>query len=430
MSMKNTFSAGRGDVCRLTGWAHRLPTGVAAALAGLAMLLGGCEPPAQQAAPAAAPTVVVAKVQQRDVVPFEIRTGNLAANQTVTILPRVSAFVETIPFKPGDFVKAQTVLFTLDNTPFRSQLAQAKSTLDVRKSDVDVRKAELAVAQANLLNATDEMDRQERLNKQQATNEKDLMSARYNQRAAVAAVDSAKAAVASAVAMVDAAVAAVAAAQVNVDYCVISTPLAGKVDINNVNVGDLVVTTGQKPLTTVREIDPIKVDFTLSEPLVVEYLQKRGMDPNRKTAIPVKLSLGNENDFRYDAVLDFVSNVLDQSTGTVVVQATAKNPDLKLYPGMFVRVKLDLPPLPKAILVSEASLSRDIGGDYVWVIKPDNTAEKRYVKVGTLVDQFRVVQSGLAADETYVVQGVQRVRDRSKVTPQPAGDAPTTNPAR
>jgi RND family efflux transporter MFP subunit len=401
-----------------------------AAILFTAALLAGCEEKkVQEAALVALPTVVVAKAQQKDVVPYEIRTGNLSANQTVNIVPRVSAFVETIPFKPGEFVKAGAVLFTLDNKPFKSQLDQAKSTLEVRKSDVEVSKAQLAVAQANLQNANDELSRQERLEKQQATNEKDLMTARNSQRAAVASVDSAKSAVAAAASAVEAAVAAVAAAQVNVDYCIVTSPMAGKVDTNKVEIGDLVGTAGQKPLTTVREIDPVKVDFSLDEPLVVSLLQKRGMDRNRMPAVPVKVSLGEENDFRYEATLDFVSNTLDQATGTITVQATAKNPDLKLFPGMFVRVKLDLDPLPNAILIVESSVSRDIGGDYIWVIKPDNTAEKRYVKLGTLVEQYRVVRSGLAADETYVIQGIQRVRDRAKVTPQAAGKAATTKPA-
>lgn len=398
------------------------------AVCGLSVL-AGCKKEVVQSAPAAPPTVVVAKAQQREAVPYEIRTGTLSANQTVNVLPRVTSFVETIPFTPGAFVDTKTPLFTLDSKPFKSQLDQANGTLAVRKSDVEVRKAELAVAKANLKNADEELGRQERLQKQNATSEKDLMNARNAQRAAAANVDSATAAIESAKAAVEAAVAAVAAAQINLDYCTITAPLAGKVDTNAVNIGDLVSASGQKSLTTIREIDPIKVDFTLSEPMVVELIQKKGIDRSKKPAYPVKVSIGDANDFRNDATLDFVSNTVDQATGTVTVQATAKNTDLKLYPGLFVRVKLDLAPIPNAIMIAEDAVSRDIGGDFVWVIKSDNTAEKRYIKLGALVEKLRVVQSGLAADETYVVQGIQRVRDRAKVTPKAAGETPTSQPA-
>lgn len=395
-----------------------------------ALCVSGCKQEVVKAAPPAPPKVVVAKAIQKEVVPYEIRTGTLSANQTVNVLPKVNAFVETIPFRPGQFIQAGAVLFTLDKKTFQSELDQAKATLAVRKSDVEVAKAQLAVAKANLQNADDEWARQDRLQKQQATSEKDYLNAKNNQRGAAASVQAAEAALGSADAAVLAADAAVAAAQVNVNYCTITSPMAGKVDINNVDVGDLVSPASAKSLTTVREIDPIKVDFSLNESFVVDHLRKKGLDKEGKPAVPVKVSLGDENDFRYDAMLDFASNTNDQATGTLPVRATAKNPDFKLYPGLFVRVKLNLDPLPNAIVVTESAISRDIGGDFVWVIQPDNTAEKRYIKMGPLVEKLRVVQSGLKADETYVVQGIQRVRERAKVTPEAAGDAAATQPAK
>src|SRR5678816_3135587 len=120
---------------------------------GALLLLSSCEKqPLQQVAAPTPPTVIVAQVDKRDVVPYKILTGNLEANQTVNVLPRVSAFVESIPFKSGEFIKAGTVLFTLDNRSFKAQLDQAKAALGVAKSEVDVKKADLNVAKANLQN--------------------------------------------------------------------------------------------------------------------------------------------------------------------------------------------------------------------------------------------------------------------------------------
>jgi len=361
----------------------------------LSAALSACEmKKAEQVAPPAPPTVVVAKVEQRDVIPYDIFTGTLAANQYVKILPRVSGFVASIPFKPGAFIKAGTVLFKLDDRPFKAALDQAN--------------ADLAVKEANLQNATDERDRQERLAKQDATNEKDLLNARNNFRAATAAVAAGKA--------------AVEAAQVNFDYCTISSPIDGKVDTNAVEVGDLVSPGSTKPLTSVAEIDPIKVDFSLTESMTVELLKTRGVDKNKTPAHTCEGFPGQRQRLP-----------IRRGPGLCVQHA---GPVHGHDPGTGDGQQCRPEAVPRAVRAGEALAGGaaqgavdqrrigqpDIGGDYVWVIKSDNTAEKRYVKLGTLVEQWRVVQSGLAADETYVLQGIQRVRDRAKVTPK----APTT----
>jgi len=363
------------------------------------LMIAGCEQKqVQQAAPPAPPNVVVQKAQPQDVTPFQVFTGSLAANQYVKILPRVSGFVQTINFKPGSIVKVGQVLFTLDQKPFQAQLDQAK--------------ADLAVKMANRQNAQDELDRQERLAKEQATSEKDLLSARNNQRAAIAAVDAGTAAVES--------------AKINLDYCTIASPIEGKVDVNAVEVGDLVSPAAAKPLTTVAALDPIYVNYSLPEQIVVRYLRKAASEGQKEISVPAKVSIGTEDDFRYDAVLDFVSNTVSQSTGTIPVRATAKNAALQLYPGLFVRIKMDEQPLKAAIVVPEVAVSRDIGGDFVWVIGADNTAGKRYIKTGPVVAGGKVVESGLKPEETFVVKGLLRVRDRSKVTP--TTELPATAP--
>jgi RND family efflux transporter MFP subunit len=363
-------------------------------------MLSGCEKKAmEQAPPPTPPSVVVQKASPQDVVPFQIFTGSLSANQYVKILPKVSGFVQTVDFKPGATVKAGQTLFTLDSKPFKAQL--------------DAAKADLAVKNANLQNATDERDRQERLAKEQATSEKELMNARNAYRAAAAAVESGQAAVES--------------AKINLDYCTIASPIEGKVDVNSVEVGDLVGPATAKAMTTVAALDPIYVNYSLTEAVVVRYLQRAAQQNTTALSIPVKISIGTQDDFRYDAVLDFASNTVSQATGTIPVRATAKNSDLQLYPGLFVRVKMNEQPVNNAIVVPEMATGRDIGGDFVWVIGADNTAEKRYIKTGAVVPGGKIVESGLKPDETFVVKGLLRVRDRGKVTP--TMEAPATAPA-
>lgn len=362
-------------------------------------VLGGCEQKkVEQAAPPAPPSVVVEKASPRDVVPFQVYTGSLSANQYVRILPKVNGFVQSISFKPGTMVKTGQVLFTLDPKPFKAQLDEAKG--------------DLAVKAANLQNAKEELDRQERLSKEQATSEKDLMNARNNHRAAVAAVEAGQANVES--------------AQINLDYCTIASPIDGKVDVNSVEIGDLVSQTNAKPLTTVASLDPIYVNYSLPEYIVIRYLQRAAQQNTTQLNIPVKVAIGTQEDFKYEAVLDFASNTVSQATGTIPVRATAKNGDQQLYPGLFVRIKMNEQPVQGAIVVPEMATGRDIGGDFVWVISADNTAEKRYIKTGAVVPGGKVVESGLKPDETFVVKGLLRVRDRGKVTP--TMESPATAP--
>ncbi len=364
----------------------------------VALSLGGCKRNAPVAAtPLKAPSVIVSHPVQKDVAPYAILTGTLAANQSVTILPQVNGFIKTIDFKPGEVVKTGRVLFRLDDRAYKAALDQAV--------------ANLGVQQALLQNAKDERARQERLAKEDATNEKDLLNARNNERASLASVEAAKA--------------AVEAAQVNFDYCTITAPIDGKVDKNEVDIGDLVGPgPSQTALTTVASLDPIFANFTLPEDILVDQIKTIGLKNDGAMNYPVQLSLGAENDFCFNAVMDFVSNTLDSSTGAISARATAANKDLKLYPGLFVRVKITGKTQGNAVLIREDSLSRDIGGSYVWVIKSDNSAEKRYVKLGAVYDDnMRLIVSGLSGQETYVIDGTQRCRERSKVTPKPVGEA-------
>src|SRR5438045_3822458 len=227
--MTSTYFASRNGACaRCGGRHHHRPrrwhrrhwqqfvrtimqivaiTGIACALA-----CGGCKGKKDDDGAGAVapppPTVVVAKVDHLDVVPYEVRTGSLSANQYVKILPRVAGFVETVNFQAGRFIDANTVLFTLDSKPFKAMLDEAE--------------ANLAVSRANLQNAKDELARQERLQAQNATAEKDLLNARNGQRGAVASEEAANA--------------AVKAAKLNVDYWTISSPIKGKGDGNPVHV--------------------------------------------------------------------------------------------------------------------------------------------------------------------------------------------------
>lgn len=360
--------------------------------------LAGCKGNAPvTSAPPKAPTVVVSSPIQKAVNPYAIITGTLAANQSVNVLPQVSGFIKSVDFKPGEVVKAGQVLFRLDDRAYKAALDQAK--------------ANLGVQQAQLQNAKDERDRQERLAKQDATNEKDLLNARNNERAAIASVEAAKA--------------ALQAAQVNFDYCTITSSIAGKVDKNYVDIGDLVGPgPTQKALTTVASLDPIFANFTLPEDIMVSHMKNTGLRNDGSVNYPVQLSLGAENDFSYSATMDFISNTLDSSTGAIPARATADNKDLKLYPGLFVRVKIVGKSQPGTILVQESAISRDIGGPYVWIIKADNTAEKRYIKIGWVYeDTLREVITGLTTQDRYVVEGIQRCRERGLVTPRPAGAA-------
>ena len=201
-------------------------------------------------------------------------------------------------------------------------------------------------------------------------------------------------------------------AQLKLSYTQVKTPLAGRVGRELVDVGNLVGIGSPTPLTTVVQMDPIYVYFDVSERIVLEFLDRaksRTRDEIVKPVMEVALANSPAGTFPYKGHVDWIDNTVDQQTGTIRVRGVLDNKNGDLFPGLFVRARMRRDLLQDAVLVREDAIGTDIVGKYVLVIGQDNVIERRTVVTGPQAEGgYRVIREGLAADEPYVVNGIQK----------------------
>jgi multidrug efflux system membrane fusion protein len=359
--------------------------------------------------------VVVAKVTEKDV-PVDIAAiGNVEAFTSISVRAQVTGQLERAFLNEGDFVKKGETLFQLDRRPFEAALQQAEA-------NVATRKAMLAQAEAQLNRDAANAEYQQLTAERQAALEtrgilsKDMAEqARASADATKALVEADKANVVSNQAQLDAAVAAVETARVQLSYTTITSPIDGRTGNLTVKTGNL-VTANNTELMTIAQVQPVLVTFSI--PAVHLPTVKKHMSDNalQVTAIPqdaeAQPAVGH---------LTFVDNAVDMTTDTIRLKARFDNPDRRLWPGQFARVSLRLTTIPHAIVVPSQAVQTGQDGQYVFVVKDDQSVEQRTVTVGQRVDQDQVVDQGLKPGETVVTEGQLRLEPGSRVTTDLSG---------
>jgi RND family efflux transporter MFP subunit len=364
--------------------------GTLSVMASLALLIAGCERQvgAAQGAPHAAPQVSIAQVISRPITEFDEFTARFEAVERVELRPRVSGYIASVNFTQGREVKKGDVLLVIDPRPYQAelkraqaQLAQARSQLELSKSERD-RAIKLLAARA--------ISREE-----------------YDARLSGSV---------EAGANVDAAAAAVETAALNLEFTRVTAPISGIVGRAEVTAGNL-VTSGQTLLTTLVSIDPIYVSFDGDEQAYLKYLEL-GRSPSANANQPVYVGLADESGYPHQGVMVFVNNEIDAATGTVRARGLFENHSRAFVPGMFARVKLPGSTPHPAVLVNDSAIGTDQNAKYVLVVGADNKAQYRPVDLGPMVDGLRVVRTGLTAGDSIVVNGLQRVRPGSVISPE------------
>jgi len=359
----------------------------------LAALAAGCHGKPEEG-PAA--KVAVSQPLDREVVDWDEYTGRVAAVESVEIRARVSGYLQSVNFIDGQTVEAGALLFVIDPRPYRATLDGAT--------------ADLARQRSKLQFARDEAKRAERLVARNAISQEEYESRTSTLRNSEAGVQAAQAAVES--------------ARLNVEFTEIRSPLSGRIGHHLVDVGNLVNggTTGSTVLTTVVSLDPIHCYFEADERAYLRYTdldQKGTRTSSRKVPNPVLLQLADESDFPHRGHMDFVDNQLDPGTGTMQGRAIFPNPDLKLTPGLFARVRLLGSGRYRALLLPDSAILTDQSERYVLVLSPAKVVERRSVEVGRLVEGFRVIDKGVTAADQVVVSGLQAVRVGQTYEPDP-----------
>jgi multidrug efflux system membrane fusion protein len=361
------------------------------------------EPGNEQAAPPPPPAVTVAEVELRPVQDWDDFTGRFAAVETVEVRPRVSGYIESVNFEEGADVKAGDLLFQIDARPFRAEVARLE--------------AELARAKAELELARSNHARGVRLFEQHATSREQLESLATTESTQVAEVAAVEA--------------ALDAARLNLEVTRIESPIDGRVSRALVTAGNLVG--NDSWLTTVVSGGPIHVHFDADEQTFLRYAglaRDAGAD-----AVRVYVGLINEEGFPHEGRLDFIDNQVDAESGTIRGRAVLENADGLYTPGQFARVRLIGNDVREVALVDDRAIGTDLDRKYVLVVNENNIAEYRGVEIGRFVDGLRVVTAGLENGDVIVVNGLQRVRPGSPVTPSPVemaslarGDDSTEDP--
>jgi multidrug efflux system membrane fusion protein len=333
--------------------------------------------------------VVTAPAVAKDVPIYIDEIGKITAREHVVIRPQVSGKIMAIKFVDGADVKKGDALFEIDPRPFQASLNQAKATLAQNRANVLWTENELKRVQG--LKGTGAVTTQEVEQKQNAV------------EVAEAQVDNAKAAVQT--------------AQLNLEYCDITSPIDGRTGQRLVDVGNVVNSSGPdggSELLTIQRIKPIYADFTIPEQELSRVREQMG-----KSELKTQAWLPGQADKPREGTLTFLDNAVQAGSGTVKLRATLANEDAHFWPGQFANVRLVLEVKKGAVLVP--ALAQQIGqeGPYVYVVRSDKTAELRKVQVGQRQGEMLVVDKGLEAGETVVVEGQMGVVPGGPVNPMP-----------
>jgi membrane fusion protein (multidrug efflux system) len=368
------------------------------AIAGLA----ACGPDSGGEMPAAL-EVLVTTAERRDV-PLTIEmVGTTLGTQDVPIRARVEGFLESMDFTEGTFVSKGDLLYTIDAQPFRAKLVEAQS--------------QLAAARTNLAKAKSDLDRIRPLAEMHAVSEQDLDGAVAQEAAARASVSASEA--------------AVELAEIELSYTRLVAPIDGLIGITKAKPGEFV---GREPnpvvLNVLSDVDPIRVRFAISEReyliMARTYMAREDPRRDRQTQEPDDANLvliladGTEHPGRGDVVA--VAQSINPETGTYSIEAAFPNPDRIILPGQFARVRAVHEVLEQAVVIPRQAVVELQELFRVYVVDGDGVVTAREITKGPEDDREVVVEGGLEAGETIVVEGIQRVRPGMTVATRPWTD--------
>lgn len=331
------------------------------------------------------PIVSAVEVGKSDVNVYGEYVGRVRAQQFVEVHARVEGFLEEMLFEEGTYVKKNQVLFVIDQRQYKAKVDKASAQL--KKDQAQERKTQ------------HDLERIRPLYAENAASQLDLDNA-------VAAYESAKASVIMSQADLD-------QAEMELDYTVVRSPISGNISERFVDLGTLVGRSGKTQLATVVKSDTVLVDFSMT---ALDYLKSKERNvnlgqkvENRSWQPYITVTLADNTQYPYKGLVDFAEPQVDPRTGTFSVRAEMPNPGHVLLPGQFTQVKLLLDVREDAITVPLRAVIIEKGGAYIYVVRKNNTVEKRFIELGPEQDNMVVVERGLAAGEQIVVEGYHKL---------------------
>ena len=350
------------------------------------------EPVPQAAAQTASPAIPVTAgtVKVEDVPVFLNGIGTVQAYNSVAIKSRVDGQIVRVDFKEGQDVKEGDPLFQIDPRSYQAAVDQAQAA---KQKD-----------EANLVGAQADLERYEK-----------LLTPGWQTRQSY---DQQKAQVAQLQAAIKGDEAQINTAKINLGYTDIHSPIDGRLGARLVDKGNIVHANDNTALVMITELKPIFVSFTLPQESLDDVHEN-----NKQAPLVVRAYSGDGKKELAEGKLTLIDNMIDQATGTIHLKARFDNDDERLWPGEFVSLRLILTIRRGVSTVPQQTVQQGPNGHYAYVIKPDNTVERRAVEVASIQDGIAVVTKGLAANERVVVDGQFRLTEGARVNP-------TTAPAR
>ena len=344
-----------------------------------------------------APIVSVTPAQQQEVEIYGEYVGRIRAQQFVEVRARVEGFLEQMLFAEGTYVKRNQVLFVINQDQYRAKVDKVSAQL--KKDEAQARKAER------------DLERIRPLYEQNAASQLDLDNA-------IAAYETAVASVGMSQADLD-------QAEQELGYTIVRSPISGQISERHVDLGTLVGTSGKSLLATIVKSDTVLIDFSMT---ALDYLKSKERniiigqkDSTRSWQPTVTITLPDNSVYPYKGLVDFAEPQVDPKTGTFSVRAEMNNPEHVLLPGQFTKVKLLLDVRENATVIPQKALIIEKGGAYIFVMRKDSTAEKRFIELGPEFGNNVVVERGLIPGEIIVDEGYHKLTPGIKMR---VGEAP------
>jgi len=422
-SLELLFSSSQGFRHSEVELRPNFPVSALLAAIAAAILASGCNSRKAQTAPSFPPVPVTVAVAAKESVPLEIRAvGTVEPSATVQIKSRIDGQLERVRFTEGNNVNQGDLLFEIDPRPYREALRQSEAAAAKDGALLQQAEANRARDLAQLKNADAVAARNEALAKEGVISREQLDQVRTNADALREAVRADEAAIGSIRASQESDRAAIERAKLELGYCEIRSPLSGRTGNLLLQPGNLVKANGD-PLVVVNQITPTFVSFGVPEQNLATIRQTSA---TRK--LLVTASLQDTAGKPVSGVLSVIDNTVDPNTGTIRLKATFPNEERMLWPGQFVNVSLTLDTRKDATVVPSEAVQPGQAGQFVYVVKPDQTAEPRVVTVGPSAGRNVIIEKGLQPGETVVTDGQLRLFPGARIRPVAANQVDSQSP--
>lgn len=391
-------------------------------LPGTVFLMSACGRTTNEYVAPPPPKVTAMVPVKHPVVEFIEENGESEAVDRAEVRSRVRGFIEKIHFEPGQSVDRDTVLYEIEDNEYVAARNASAAEVTAAQAAIKVSDAQVLTAQTEVNRAQREFERQTTLLAQQATSKSEFDVAQAAIESARALLAGANAAVESSKATLQQAEAKLEKAELDLAYTKIHAPIDGRVTKTDITVGNLV--DNGTELSAVINDEQVYVNFSISDRQLLELRRARiqrseqPVPQEQWSRLPVYVKLETDEAFPHVGRLDYIDQEgVNAATGSLPLRAVFDNPDGKLLPGLFVRVRMPVSDTQDALLIPSRAILRDRDTSFVMVVGENNLVQRRDVQLGEQTAGWAVIRQGISETDRVIIDGLQRSRPETPVDP-------------